>query len=145
MIPMKTKVFIFLVALTVRSSAGEVTASIKRDVRRGQSAAMSAITSASAFPSSAMRAFLAAEKKCAKESDAFKLGFAEGVCSHMTTAYEFSLSLPREELQQAGTGWVIFSSKATILQATMHLTDTQMVELLSEAGFHKIKTRPGPL
>ena len=146
---MKAKAFISAVAafslIASLACAAELTPAIKRDARRGQNAALFAIQPGQSFPSSAMRVFMAEEKKHAKESDAFKLGFAQSICSHMHTAYDFALSLPREELQQAGTGWVIYSSKATLLQVQVHLTDAQMVELFSAEGFRKIQKKPGPL
>ncbi len=143
----KTRTFIITaIALTATSAfAAEVTAAIKRDVRRGQNAALFAIQPGQSFPSSAMRVFMAEDKKHEKESDAFKLGFAQSVCSHMTTAYQFALSLPREELQQAGVGWVRYSSRASALQMQMHLTDAQIVQLFSAEGYRKIRNRPGPL
>jgi hypothetical protein len=132
-------------AISTSAFATELTSTVKRDVRRGQNAALFAIQPGQSFPSSAMRVFMAEEKKHAKESAAFQLGFAQSICSHMHTAYDFALSLPREELQQAGTGWVIYSGKATLLQVQMHLTDPQMVELFSAEGFRKIQKKPGPL
>jgi hypothetical protein len=142
----KLCLLLLVLPLMLGSATGaELTAAIKRDVRRGQNAALFAIQPGQSFPSSALRVFMAEEKKHAKESDAFKLGFAESVCSHMHTAYEFALSLPVGELQQAGTGWVIYSSAATLLQVRMHLSDAQMVELFSAEGFRKIKKKPGPL
>lgn len=126
-------------------SAADLTAAIKRDVRRGQNTALFAIKPGQSFPSTAMRVFMAEDKMHEKDSDAFKLGFAQSICGHMTTAYQFALSLPREELQQAGVGWVLYSSRATLLQIQMHLTDAQMVALFSAEGFRKIKDRPGPL
>jgi hypothetical protein len=146
---MNIKVGTFIIialALTASALSGaELTAVIKRDVRRGQNTALFAIKPGQTFPSTAMSVFMAEDKKHEKDSDAFRLGFAQSVCSHMTTAYEFALSLSREELQQAGVGWVLYSSRATTLQIQMHLTDAQMVELFSVAGFRKIKNRPGPL
>lgn len=143
----KTRTFIIiaLALTTTTASATELAAAIKRDIRRGQNTALFAIKAGQAFPSTAMRVFMAEDKKHEKDSDAFKLGFAQSVCGHMTTAYQFALSLPREELQQAGVGWVLYSGRATLLQVQMHLTDAQMVELFSAEGFRKIKDRPGPL
>lgn len=139
--------FLFLVTTFAVKSAlsAEITTTIKRDAAHGMNAAMSAIVPGQTFPSRAVPAFITADKKHAKESDAFQLGFAQTACSHMHVAYQFALSLSREELQQAGVGWVIFSDKALHLQIKMHLTDAQMKELFSAEGFRKIQQRPGPL
>jgi hypothetical protein len=95
------------IAFTVSAAAfaADLTEAIKRDVQRGQNAALFAIKPWES-PSIAMRVFMAEDKKHEKASDAFKLDFAQGVCSHMATAYKFRLrlSLPRKQLQEASTG-----------------------------------------
>jgi hypothetical protein len=127
------------------AASADLTAKLKAEVRRGQNAALFALKPGQAFPSQAMGVYLRMEKSQAKESDGYKLGFAMSVISHMTTAYQFSLSLPAAELQQAGTGWVIYSSKATMLQIQMHLTDAQMKELFGSEALQYLKKPPGPL
>ena len=63
------------------------------------------------------------------ERQRWRLGFAMTALSNMLTAQQFALSLPSEELRQAGVGYTIFSSQGTILTIQLHLTHAQMVEL----------------
>jgi hypothetical protein len=65
--------------------------------------------------------------------------------SHMLTAQQFALSLPPEELRQAGVGCTIFSSEATILKIQLKLTDAQMVELFGSDLARGLKKPNAPL
>jgi len=125
------------------STATDITPAFKKEIMRGQNAAM--VPQSYTFPSRAIPYLTNLQKRYEKESKAFRLGFAMTALSHMLTAQQFALSLPPEELQQAGVGYTIFSSEATILKIQLHLTDAQMVELFGSDLARGLKKPNAPL
>ena len=137
---MKTIIFCVAALMILDSAlAIELTPALKAEIARGMNAATSAIGPGQALPTSAIQVLIKEQKRHTKKSDAFKLGFAQGAVSWMHVAKQHALSLPIVEIEQARTGWTIFSSEATILQIRLKLTDAQMVELFGARAAAELK------
>ena len=135
---------LFATALAANVSCGRhhLTPALKKEIVRGQLAAN--VPQELTYPSRAIPYLTDLEKRYQGESKAFRLGFAMTALSHILTAQQFTQSLP-EELREAGTGYVIFSSDATVLQHQLNLTDAEMAELFGTGLARALRKLNAPL